>query len=438
MDSIRDAWDMILTQIRAKKVVNESAYLLWFQIMRPHSMDKDAFFVVVPSVFQKNMIVNQFQSLIEDTILEVLGVPLKLNILCEENVKEQIENEDQMTQQIPTGQQFTFDSFIIGNTNEFAARAAKAVADKPALRYNPLYIYGDSGLGKTHLLHAIENEIHAKHPDYKTLYITSEQFLSEMMVHLNSDTMAAFRNKFRNYDVLLVDDIQFLSNKDRTQEEFFHTFDALYQKNKQIVLTSDVEPKNIKTLSDRLISRFVSGLIADVKAPDVETRMLIIKKKAEEMEFSIPDNVASYIAEQLKGNIRQLEGVVKKMRAQYLLIGEQPSISAAKDYIATIRNDVKYAMSTENILAEVSRCTNVTVEDILSRKRTKPICRARQTSIYVIRELTGASYETIGQDLGGLDHSSVLYNYETASDRQKKDGEYGQMIQDIIRNLKSR
>ncbi|MBR3290007.1 MAG: chromosomal replication initiator protein DnaA, partial [Clostridia bacterium] len=312
-------------------------------------------------------------------------------------------------------------------------------ASKPAYHYNPLFIYGGSGLGKTHLLHAICNELLKKDLNANIVYVTGETFTNEMIESLRSSAMPSFRMKYRDADVLLIDDIQFIAHKEGIQEEFFHTFDFLYQAHRQIVLTSDRLPKEIATLEDRLRSRFESGLLADIQPPDLETRMAIITRKAEQMDMYISPEVCEYIASQLKSNIRQLEGVVKKMRAAYLLTGENPSLSSAQSAIRVVRSDMQPTPITiEKIIEEVARTMNVSPEDIRSQKSTAPISRARQTAVYIIREITGLSTEAIGKEFGGRDHSTIVYSYNKAKKTMETDVSYRHMIEDVIKNIRSR
>ena len=285
---------------------------------------------------------------------------------------------------------YTFDTFIVGSSNEFAYAACKAVADGGGgMVYNPLFIYGPSGLGKTHLITATAKEMKNKNNDLNIIYVTGETFSSEIINAIQTNSTTKFHDKYRSADVLLVDDIQFIAGKNSTQEEFFHTFNALYQDGKQIVLTSDRPPKAIKTLEDRIRSRFESGLIADINTPDFETRMAIIKRKAELLELKIPDDVAQFIANKLKTNIRQLEGAVKKLKALNHYAGSQPSISMAQSVIRDILNDDQpLPITVEKIIAEVANVYGVTPEDIRSTKRASAVSNARKIAIYVVREIT--------------------------------------------------
>ena len=303
--------------------------------------------------------------------------------------------------------------------------------------YNPLFIYGPSGLGKTHLITATANEMKRNNDKLKIVYVTGETFASEIINAIHTKSTAAFHDKYRSADVLLVDDIQFIAGKDSTQEEFFHTFNALYQDGKQIVLTSDRPPKAIKTLEDRIRSRFESGLIADISTPDFETRMAIIKRKAELLELKIPDDVAQFIANKIKTNIRQLEGAVKKLKALNHYAGSLPTISMAQSVIRDILNDDQpLPITVEKIIAEVANVYGVTPEDIRSTKRSSQISIARKVAVYVVREITQMPLASIGTEFGGRDHSTIVYAVNNVSASIKKDAHLKELVEDIIKNIK--
>ncbi|MEG2144771.1 MAG: chromosomal replication initiator protein DnaA, partial [Oscillospiraceae bacterium] len=333
---------------------------------------------------------------------------------------------------------YTFDNFIVGSSNKFAHAASLAVAEAPAAAYNPLFIHGGSGLGKTHLLCAICNEIEKNNPASNILYVKSEGFTNELIDSLSKNKMAEFRDKYRPVDVLLMDDIQFIGGKDSTQEEFFHTFNTLYEAGKQIVVTSDRPPKEIKTLEDRLRTRFESGLIADIQPPDYETRVAIIKRKAELLELELSPDVIDYIASKLKTNIRQLEGTVKKIKANKLLAGMTPTIVSAQNAIRDILNDSQpISVVIERIIAEVARFYEVSPSDVKSNKRAAQISLARQASMYIIREITGISMASIGDEFGGRDHSTVVYALKQVDNMLSVNPHFKNTVDDIIKNVKN-
>ena len=333
---------------------------------------------------------------------------------------------------------YTFDTFIVGSSNKFAHAAAMAVATNLSSNYNPLFIHGPSGLGKTHLLMAICNEVNRNHPDLKILYVQGEEFTNELIDAIRNENTAGFHDKYRSADVLLVDDIQFIAGKESTQEEFFHTFNTLWQAGKQIVLTSDRPPREIRTLEERLRTRFEWGLMADISAPDFETRIAIIRRKAELLDFEIPDDVAQYIANRIKSNIRQLEGAVKKLKAYKLMIGASPSIALAQNAIKDILNDNQpVAITVERIIDEVSRTFGVSSADIRSNRRTAAISNARQVAIYIVREVTQMSMAAIGQEFGGRDHSTIVYANSQVEKQMASDRKYKETIEDIIKNIRN-
>ncbi len=334
--------------------------------------------------------------------------------------------------------EYTFATFIIGPSNKFAHAAALAVAANPANAYNPLFIYGGSGLGKTHLLYAICAEIRQNKPQMKVIYSKGEEFTNELISAIATERTKDFHDKYRQADILLVDDIQFIGGKESTQEEFFHTFNALYQAGKQIVLTSDRPPKEIKTLEDRLRTRFESGLLADVQPPDFETRIAIIRRKAELLDIAIPDDVAEYISNRLKNNIRQLEGAVKKIKAYKILAGSSPSIVIAQNAIRDILNDSQpISVTVERIINEVSRYFEVTPQDIRSQKRSSQISLARQVAMYVVREVTQMSMSSIGEEFGGKDHSTVVYSIQQCREKMENDSRFKNTVEDIIKNIRN-
>ena len=334
---------------------------------------------------------------------------------------------------------------MVGPSNRFAHAACQAVASQPATLYNPLFIYGNSGLGKTHLLNAIANEFKKNYPDRSVVYAKSEAFTNEIIEAIARGTTPAFREKYRKADLFLMDDIQFIAGKISVQEEFFHTFNTLYEAKKQIVLTSDRPPKDISTLDDRLKTRFEWGLTADVQPPEFETRIAIIIRKAESVGLDIPETVCEYIANRLKNNIRQLEGAVKKLRAFHLLENKPINIATAQAAISDIINNNQPApVTVDKIIEEVARTFSgnvpggITPEDIRSKKRNANISMARQVSIYIAREITNMSMVEIGQTFGGRDHSTVVYAIRQAEQNIKKDPRTKALVDDIIKNIRDR
>ena len=358
---------------------------------------------------------DRYTALLKEAFKAILGFDVEILYVAAppEDGEKSDGSEPKMDEKsLPSGRyDFTFENFIKGPSNQFAFAAAQAVAANPSGAYNPLFIYGPSGLGKTHLLNAIQFEIKKNHPDFNIVYVDCEMFTNETISAIKTATMEQFRQKYRKADVLLIDDIQFLAGKESTQEEFFHTFNTLHNDGRQIVIASDRPAKEIKSLEERLRTRFEWGLTADIQPPDFETRVAIVKRKAELLNLDLPNDVAEYIANHLKQNIRQLEGAVKKLNAYYMLEGIEPCIGVTTTAIKDTLNDSQpIPVTIEKILNEVARTYNVMPADIRGKKRNANVSAARQMTMYIIREVTGMSMEAIGQEFQ-RDHSTVVYSF---------------------------
>ncbi len=441
MESIKQYWDRVLDYMRQSDI-SEIAFQVYIACMEPQGIENGEMVVLVNTGWLKKTILELYSDKLLAALQQVFGIPLGLRILTKEDTPEDTGTAAALPIQgngFPTAiadEEYSFDNFVVGSSNKFAHAAAQAVASKPAGLYNPLFIYGGSGLGKTHLLCAICKEIQKNNPHAQILYTKGETMTNELIEAIQTGTTPEFRAKYRQVDVLLVDDIQFIGGKVSTQEEFFHTFDTLHTSGKQIVLTSDRPPREIATLDERLQSRFVMGLTADIQPPDLETRIAIIRRKAQMLDLNIQDDVASYIANQLKTNVRQLEGVVKRMRAQFLLNNEAPNLIAAQNAIRDIRNDTQpVPITVERIITEVARTMNVSPEDIRSKKQSSPVSKARQVAAYVIRSITNLSMEAIGEEFGGRDHTTIVYAVRQVENQMKKDSSYKNMVNDIIKNI---
>lgn len=417
--------------------------------MEPVEMKEDTAVFFVRSDFQRNVILDRYRELLQDAFQQTMGFPLQLKIVTEEDKPTDYAPQyglgvEQSTEEIEKSlsnadYEYTFDTFIVGSSNKFAHAAALAVAHNPAFAYNPLFIYGGSGLGKTHLLHAISHYIKSKQPEMNIVYIKGDDFTNELIEAIRQNTQLQFKNKYRLSDVLLVDDIQFIAGKESTQEEFFHTFNALHEAKKQIVLTSDRPPKEIQTLENRLRTRFEWGLLADIQPPDFETRIAIIQRKAELLGIRIPDEVAQFIANRLKNNIRQLEGAVKKMKAYNLLAGDPPSIAIAQNAIRDILNDNQpIPVTVDRIIGEVSRTFGVSSEDIRSKARSGNVSSARQVAMYIVRDITQMSTTSIGEEFGGRDHSTVVYAIQKVEEDMSQNQQFSATVNDIIKNIRAR
>ncbi|SUY44791.1 chromosomal replication initiator protein DnaA [Clostridium putrefaciens] len=331
---------------------------------------------------------------------------------------------------------YTFDSFVIGNSNRFAHAASLAVAESPAKAYNPLFIYGGVGLGKTHLMHAIGHYVLKNNPNTKVVYVSSEKFTNELINSIKDDKNVEFRNKYRNVDVLLIDDIQFIAGKERTQEEFFHTFNALHEANKQIILSSDRPPKEIPTLEDRLRSRFEWGLIADIQAPDFETRIAILKKKADVENLNVPNEVLVYTATKIKSNIRELEGALIRIVAYSSLTNSEITLELATEALKDIISSKNSKNITiANIQDIVSSYYNLRIEDFKSQRRTRNVSYPRQIAMYLSRKLTDMSLPKIGEEFGGRDHTTVIHAYEKISTGLKTDESLQNVVNDLTKKI---
>ena len=439
LDSFDQAWELICQYCKSN--ITEVAYNTWFSRLKPVSLDfsKGTAIVEAPNEFHKQTLLRCYSDLLKEAFDNVFGGGITFQICVHEELKRQQKPEE--ADPFEQGDyELTFDTFVVGPSNRFAHAACQAVAAKPALLYNPLFIYGSSGLGKTHLLNAVAKEFKKNFPDRHVIYAKSEDFTNEIITAIAQGTTPAFREKYRKADLFLMDDIQFIAGKASTEEEFFHTFNTLYDAKKQIVLTADRPPKDISILSDRLKTRFEWGLLADVQPPEFETRVAIIARKAESLNLEIPETVCEYIANKLKSNIRQLEGTVKKLRAYHLLEGKPINIATAQAAISDIINNSQPTpVTVDKIIEEVARTYGgITPEDIRSQKRNANISKARQVSMYIVREITQMSMVEIGETFGGRDHSTVVYAVRQVEKDLKKDPHTKAMVDDIIKNIRDR
>lgn len=439
IQSIEDIWEAVCEE--CKKQILEVAFDCFLKDLKPVAIENGEFILSINNEFRRNLITQNYSEIIENSIKTVMGIEIKPKIIIEED--EKIRKAETESEGLTFEDFFTFDNFIVGSTNRFAQAAAYAVAENPGINsYNPLVIYGNSGVGKTHLMLAIKNHIKKKFPEKKIEYIRGEDFTNQLIKALQDGklglgTIDDFRTKFRGVDVLLVDDIHFIAGKDSTQEEFFNTFNTLYQRNKHIVVTLDRPLKEIKTLDDRIRSRLSSGLFADITPPDFETRVGIIMKKAEQSNIKLDEDIIFYIAEHINSNTRQLEGVVKKLQAYITIQNKIPTISTVQGFIRDIISDAKpEPIKIEKIISEVARTYNVSESDIISNRKTAQLVLARQVAMYISRETTALSYKAIGEAFG-RDHTTVLYNVNRIENFLKDKPYEKELVDDIIKNLKS-
>ncbi len=446
LDNIYELWSAIIQEMTGS--VSTAIMSTWIKTLVPISFEGDALILEASSEFKKNIIDSRFKEEIKAAASTVLGFEINIEITVDEQeqqmqeiIAKEASNTPVQTSQNhefdPKNFEPTFHNFIVGSTNQFAYVAAVAVTNNPGSVHNPLFIYGESGLGKTHLLKAIKTELKNRRPTMNILFTSGENFLNEMINHMGEKNMSEFHNKYRNADILLMDDIQFIGKTSVAQEEFFYTFEALINQGKQIVLTSDRPPKDIPTLEERLRSRFVQGLLADIQPPMLETRIAIIRRKAQAFEMNIPDDVVEFIAERLKNNVRQIEGVVNKLYAVYSIDGATPTIGVANDIIKDI---IYYAQPTEvtinNIIDKVAVSFGVSADDIRSEKKKAEISNARQFAMYIMREVTNLTFEEIGEQFGGKKHSTVIYSIEAAESKMEDNPQLKNSVYDILKSIK--
>ena len=441
MDSFKDVLEA--AQMYCKAQMAEPTYNLYIDGLEPISFEDSSHITLsVRNDFICKIVTDRYLGLLKEAFKSVLGFDVDITLVVPSTPPHEVvlAQQYEANPASPQGNyEFTFENFIKGPSNQFAFAAAQAVAANPSGAYNPLFIYGGSGLGKTHLLTAIQTEIKRTHPDFVIMYVTCEQFTNELIAAIRAGSTEDFRMKYRVADLLLVDDIQFIAGKESTQEEFFHTFNSLHDAHKQIVIASDRPAKEIKSLEERLRTRFEWGLTADVQPPDFETRMAIIKRKAELVGLSVPDNVCEFIAQKLKSNIRQLEGTVKKLNAIHLVEGATPTISTAQRAISDIVNNEQPApVTVSKIIEEVGRTYGVSPEDIKSSKRNANVSFARQISMYVVREITQMPMVEIGKEFGGRDHSTVVYAIQQIEEKSARDPVTKATVSDIIKNIRDR
>lgn len=434
IESLTDIWEAVCLEL--KKRMTEIAFNVWFKDLHPIEIRNGEIILGIYSDYKKQIIESNYMNVIIPSVREIMGIDMDIKIVVEDENGRIITNK---VAEVVTSlnDSYTFDNFIMGSCNRFAHAASMAVADNPRIIYNPLVIYGPSGVGKTHLMLAVKNRIKEKFPEKRVEYVRCEDFTNQLINAIQTGTSDNFRNTYRNLDVLLIDDIQFIAGKEQTQEEFFNTFNALHQDNKQLVFTMDRPPKDVKTLDDRIRNRLEMGLFADITPPDYETRVGIIKKKAESLGIYIEENLVHYIAEHIKMNIRQLEGVVKKLQAFIQIQNHTPTVAVVQNIIREIVNDTKpEPIKIEQIISEVARTYDVSEKDIISKRKTAELAKARQIAMYIARETTELSYKPIGEAFG-KDHTTVLYAVKKVENFLKDNPHEKEIIDDIIKNLKN-
>src|SRR5436309_5158382 len=432
-----DAWQQILKFVESK--INRQNFITWFKPTQFQSLDDDNnLFVKVPNQVFENWLSNHYCDLLREAIEHSNLGNIKICFHTERNSQPKKDPSQPATPYQTTlnfdsveyllNPKYTFDRFVVASCNQFAHAAALAVAESPSKAYNPLFIYGAVGLGKTHLMQAVGHMIKEKDRRARLSYVSSEKFTNEVVNAIRYDRTLALREKYRSVDVLLIDDIQFISGKEATQEEFFHTFNALYDAQKQIVLSSDSLPKEIPSIEERLQSRFESGLIADIQPPDLETKVAILKKKAESENFEIPDNVAFYVASKIKSNIRELEGSLVRLMAFSSLRGEKASLGMAQEVLKHILKSQEKHISIEQIQRRVAEYFSLKVSQLKSKNNAKVIAQPRQVGMYLCRQLTRASFPEIGREFGGKHHTTVLHSVKKVEELRNANKDFNNLI----------
>ena len=437
MNSVADVWANVLQQL--KKDLSETTIATWFDELSAVDIRENTFLLYCPNDFKKRYIESLFLKNIKAALQDIFSIEFEVEILDEKGLAEFQGNAPKHQSERFTSAEFTFDTFVVGPSNKLAYAASQAVAEHPAQNYNPLLIYGDSGLGKTHLLYAIANVIRRNDQNAKIVYIKGDDFINEFIELIRAGRGSEFRAKYREADLLLVDDVQFVAGKEQVQNEFFHTFNNLYESGKQIVLTSERPPSEMTLLDDRLRTRFEWGLLADVTPPDLETRLAIVKNKAAALGMDLPDKIASYIAENVTSNVRQLEGTVNKILAYKDLLGseadEETVTRAMQDIIKSSR---EYIPTPDNILDYISKYYGVDKEVICGQQRVKDAVAARQIAMYLIRSITKLSVVDIGKVFDNRDHSTVLYSLKQVEKQMKTDPAFAETVKEIKANINNR
>ncbi len=439
-------WEQILARVETK--VNRHSFYTWFKPTTFISADVRTISVRVPNPLFKDWLTKHYSGVLAEALGEVQKPGLDVSFIAEPHPEAALAarggGEDPLALETEAAlaaagpglpglnPRYTFDTFIVGSSNQFAHAACRAVAEAPSRSYNPLFIYGGVGLGKTHLMHAVGQYVLRHDRALKLTYISSERFMNEMINAVRYDRIIDFRERYRSVDVLLVDDIQFIAGKEATQNEFFHTFNALYDSQKQIVISSDCPPREIPSLEERLRSRFEWGLIADIQSPDLETKIAILKKKADAEAVPLPDNVAIYIASKIKSNIRELEGSLIRLIAYASLTGKELSLGLAQEVLKNIIDHDEKAVTIEIIQKHVADYYNLKLVDLKSRNNSKSVAKPRQIAMFLCKSLTHASLPEIGRSFGGKHHSTVIHSIRKVNEMRKKDGDFNSLIGNFL------
>lgn len=437
LNSIADVWKNVLDRLRSQ--LSETTINTWFDEVEVVTMEDSAFVLHCSNSFKKSTIEARFMSHIKAALKDIFSSDLEVKILDDQQLSAYHGVAPDRPGSLLESDAFTFGTYVVGPQNKMAYAAARAVAEKPAEHYNPLFIYGDSGLGKTHLLYAIAHKIHQNHPDYRIVYIKGDSFTNELIQAIREGRNPEFREKYRSADVFLMDDVQFIAGRESTQEEMFHTFNTLYEAGRQIVFTADRPPKEMLRLDDRLRTRFEWGLPVDIQPPDYETRVAIIKNKAIRRGMNLPDPVLQYIAENITSNVRQIEGTVNKILAFQELMGESVDVDTVTRAVRDMFKDkADFLPSPDIIIDEVSKFYNIDADALRGQGRTKDTALARQIAMYQIRRMTNLSLKEIGKEFEGRDHTTVMHSIDRIEKLTKTNPEIAEVIKDINANINAR
>ncbi len=441
--TLEEIWNNSLSKIEEK--IGNSIVDLWFRPIKLSQMKEQLVTIEIPNRFFKDWIEDNYPDLIAESIGSFLGSPVTVRFRIAEKIDPDLKKMDMRMENrrqklasrgIYLNPKYTFKSFVTGPSNEFACAAAERVAEAPGKVYNPLFIYGGVGLGKTHLMTAIGNAVIDKRPDITVIYVSAEQFTNEVVSAIRHEKMGELKDKYRNVDLLLLDDIHFIANKTQTQEEFFHTFNALYERQKQIVISSDRPPKEIGAVTDRLRSRFSMGLIADIQPPELETKIAILQKKAEMEKIFIPEEVAYYLASKVKSNIRELEGCLIRLGAQASITGKPITKEMAKNILQDLIEEDEKPVTTDSVQKIVCEHFALKIADMKAKKRTKEIALPRQIAMYLSKQLTNLSLSDVGKNFGGKNHATVIYSCKQVEEKRAKDEAFNRMIESLLRKIK--
>ena len=435
MNPAADVWSKVITLMQPD--MTATTINTWFDDASAVALEDDRFVLYSPTRFKRDIIATRYVGKIQAALRELFSCDMDVVVLTEGELDQYSQPEKDNF--FPGTEEYTFERFVVGSSNKFAHAAARAVADNPGKSYNPLFIYGESGLGKTHLLYAIAHTIHKNHPEYKVVYIKGDTFTNELIQAIREGRNAEFREKYRGADVFLMDDVQFIAGRDSTQEEMFHTFNTLYELKKQIVFTSDRPPKEMLRLDDRLRTRFEWGLPVDIQPPDYETRMAIIKNKAIRRGMELPEPVLQYIAENITSNVRQIEGTVNRLLAFQNIMGEKVNVDTVTRAVRDMfRDKAEFLPSPDVIIEEVGKFYGIDSAALRGQGRTRNTALARQIAMYEIRRMTNLSLEDIGREFENRDHSTVLHSINRVEKLIRQDPELAEIIKDINANINAR